>query len=189
MKIEEIALRNLHSFVASATFKGGETDRQSASNCIDLLAALQRQLSEAVQGRDEAERELAIEKTRSHGDWSNQRENDALTIRFYEMKERAEKAERERDAAQANAFDAAVAHGNARRHADAAEAEVARLREALPLVETALSHASFALDGVIAMDDEDMGKDGGSATCQDTQRTVDRALKSLRAALQRGEPK
>lgn len=91
------------------------------------IADLQRQLSEAVQGRDEMERELAIEKTRSHGDWSNQRENDALTIRFYEMKERAEKAERERDAAQANAFDAAVAHGNARRHADAAEAEVARL--------------------------------------------------------------
>lgn len=55
------------------------------------------------------------------------------------------------------------------------------LIQQLPLIQTALEHASFALDGVVALDDEDMGKDGGSATAQHTKRTVDRALKALRA--------
>lgn len=49
------------------------------------------------------------------------------------------------------------------------------------LVETALQHASFALDGVVALDDEDEGKDGGSDTCQHAKRTVDRALAAIRA--------
>lgn len=49
------------------------------------------------------------------------------------------------------------------------------------LIQTALEHASFALDGIVALDDEDMGKDGGSATAQHTKRTVDRALKALLA--------
>lgn len=49
------------------------------------------------------------------------------------------------------------------------------------LIETALTHASFALDGVVALDDEDEGKDGGSDTCQHAKRTVDRALKRIRA--------
>lgn len=57
----------------------------------------------------------------------------------------------------------------------------------LTLVETALAHASFALEGVVAEDDEDMGKDGGSATCQATKKTVDRALSKVRASLQTGE--
>ncbi len=57
----------------------------------------------------------------------------------------------------------------------------------LTLVETALAHASFALDGVTAEDDEDMGKDGGSATCQATKKTVDRALSKVRSSLQHGE--
>lgn len=47
------------------------------------------------------------------------------------------------------------------------------------LVKTALEHASFALDGVVALDDEDEGKDGGSDTCQHAKRTVDRALKVM----------
>lgn len=57
------------------------------------------------------------------------------------------------------------------------------------LIETALQHASFALDGVVALDDEDEGKDGGSDTCQHAKRTVDRALRALagRAALQEGK--
>jgi hypothetical protein len=50
------------------------------------------------------------------------------------------------------------------------------------LIQTALEHASFALDGIVALDDEDMGKDGGSATAQHTKRTVDRALKALLAS-------
>lgn len=54
------------------------------------------------------------------------------------------------------------------------------------LIQTALEHASFALDGIVALDDEDMGKDGGSATAQHAKRTVDRALKALRS-LQGGE--
>lgn len=49
------------------------------------------------------------------------------------------------------------------------------------LIQTALEHASFALDGIVALDDEDMGKDGGSATAQHTKRTVDRALKAIRS--------
>lgn len=48
------------------------------------------------------------------------------------------------------------------------------------LIETALQHASFALDGVVALDDEDEGKDGGSDTCQHAKRTVDRALRALK---------
>lgn len=47
------------------------------------------------------------------------------------------------------------------------------------LIQTALEHASFTLDGIVALDDEDMGKDGASATAQHTKRTVDRALKAL----------
>lgn len=39
------------------------------------------------------ERELAVEKTRSVGDWANQRENDYITIKRYEEKARAEAAE------------------------------------------------------------------------------------------------
>lgn len=54
------------------------------------------------------------------------------------------------------------------------------------LIETALSHASFALDGVVALDDEDMGNDGGSDTCQHAKKTVDRALALLRS-LSKGE--
>lgn len=49
------------------------------------------------------------------------------------------------------------------------------------LIETALTHASFALDGVVALDDEDEGNGGGSDTCQHAKRTVDRALKRIRA--------
>jgi hypothetical protein len=48
------------------------------------------------------------------------------------------------------------------------------------LVETALQHASFALDGVVSLDDEDEGKDGGSDTCQHAKRTVDRAIRALK---------
>lgn len=48
------------------------------------------------------------------------------------------------------------------------------------LIETALQHASFALDGVVSLDDEDEGKDGGSDTCQHAKRTVDRALRALK---------
>lgn len=55
------------------------------------------------------------------------------------------------------------------------------------LIETALTHASFALDGVVALDDEDEGKDGGSDTCQHAKRTVDRALKRIRALADGGE--
>lgn len=51
----------------------------------------------------------------------------------------------------------------------------------IALVTTALEHASFALDGVIALDDEDMGKDGGSDTCQNAKKTVDRALAKARS--------
>ncbi|MGO4561039.1 hypothetical protein [Rhizobiales bacterium 3FA27D7] len=139
------------------------------------IADLQRQLSEAVQGRDEMERELAIEKTRSHGDWSNQRENDALTIRFYEMKERAEKAERERDAAQANAFDAAVAHGNARRHADAAEAEVARLVRAGAGMANLLYNVALT--------------SFGTPELRTSMKQAQTAWDGARTALQQGEPK
>jgi hypothetical protein len=35
--------------------------------------------------------------------------------------------------------------------------------------------------GVVALDEEDEGKDGGSDTCQHVKRTVDRALKSVAA--------
>jgi len=149
------------------------------------IAELERQLSEAVERAEVVEKALADEKRMSHGDWSNQRENDYLTIKLYEMKERAEKAEREvidRTNYWSELY--SVEH----HRANAAEAEATRLREVLPLVETALSHASFALDGIVALDDEDMGKAGGSATCQAAKRTVDRALKSVCAALQ-GEPK
>lgn len=41
---------------------------------------------EIVRERDEA-------RSQSIGDWSNQRENDLLTIKFYEMKDRATAAE------------------------------------------------------------------------------------------------
>lgn len=34
------------------------------------------------------------ERTRSYGTWSNQRENGVLTIKYYEMKDRAEAAEK-----------------------------------------------------------------------------------------------
>lgn len=54
------------------------------------------------------------------------------------------------------------------------------------LIQTALEHASFALEGIVALDDEDMGKDGGSATAQHTKRTVDRALKAARSPLNGG---
>ena len=55
------------------------------------------------------------------------------------------------------------------------------------LITTALEHASFALDGVVALDDEDEGKDGGSETCQHTKRTVDRALAAIRAVASGGK--
>jgi hypothetical protein len=54
-------------------------------------------------------------------------------------------------------------------------------KSTLDLVKTALEHASFALDGVVSLDDEDEGKDGGSDTCQHAKKTVDRALKKVNA--------
>lgn len=69
-----------------------------------------------------------------------------------------------------------------RRRAELAEgALLASGKLDLALIKTALSHASFALDGVVALDDEDEGKNGGSATCQAAKKTVDRALASLTA--------
>lgn len=47
------------------------------------------------------------------------------------------------------------------------------------LIKTALEHASFALDGVVAMDEEDELPNGDSETCQHAKKTVDRALKTL----------
>lgn len=40
----------------------------------------------------------------------------------------------------------------------------------------ALTYAAQCLDGVISMDEEDEGKDGGSATCQSCVNLVNRAL-------------
>lgn len=59
-----------------------------------------------------------------------------------------------------------------------------QVADALALAKTALEHASFALDGVVALDPEDEGKDGGSDTCQHAKRTVDRALKKVIEATQ-----
>lgn len=40
----------------------------------------------------------------------------------------------------------------------------------------ALTYAAQCLDGVVSMDEEDEGKDGGSATCQSCLKLVNRAL-------------
>lgn len=53
--------------------------------------------------------------------------------------------------------------------------------------EKPLEHASQCLDSIVSMDDEDQGKDGGSATCQAVKKTADRALKNVRAALRPAE--
>lgn len=67
-------------------------------------------------------------------------------------------------------------------HIDRAGRLTALLAEAgkvLDKTQTALEHASFALDGVVSTDDEDEGKDGGSDTCQHAKTTVDNALKKV----------
>jgi hypothetical protein len=61
--------------------------------------------------------------------------------------------------------------------------ETSEIRSTLELCKLALEHASFALDGVVSLDDEDEGQDGGSATCQHAKKTVDRALKKVDATL------
>lgn len=67
--------------------------------------------------------------------------------------------------------------------AESAEAEIAALRVALAATEQPLKHASQCLDGIVTQDEEDMTKDGGSATCQSVKKTIDRALKNVRATL------
>ena len=67
-----------------------------------------------------------------------------------------------------------------RKRAEQAEARIrAYAKIDFALIKTALEHASFALDGVVALDEEDEGRDGGSSTCQHAKRTVDRALAAL----------
>lgn len=64
-----------------------------------------------------------------------------------------------------------------------------RVTEALREARQALEYSINALDGVIAHDEEDMGKDGGSAACQATIRINRRALAKIdaaRAALREG---
>jgi len=48
----------------------------------------------------------------------------------------------------------------------------------------ALEYSNQCLSGVISLDDEDEGKDGGSATCQDCIKINNRAIKSIERALQ-----
>ena len=62
-----------------------------------------------------------------------------------------------------------------------AESKLADAAGVLEPTKTALEHALFALDGVVSLDDEDEGKDGGSDTCQHAKKTVDRALKKVNA--------
>lgn len=69
----------------------------------------------------------------------------------------------------------------------AARAEIDRLREGLRSTETPLTHASQCLDGIVSMDEEDEGENGGSATCQAVKKVVDRALKRIRALDQAGK--
>lgn len=65
------------------------------------------------------------------------------------------------------------------RHLTDALALLAETGKVLETTQKALEHASFALDGVVANDDEDEGKDGGSDTCQHAKKTVDSALKKV----------
>lgn len=83
---------------------------------------------------------------------------------------------------------------SARRELEAANGRIIALNQkalssiypVLELCKLALEHASFALDGVVSLDEEDEGKDGGSDTCQHAKKTVDRALKKLVASLDGG---
>ena len=70
--------------------------------------------------------------------------------------------------------------------AGAIERENERLRETLRSAIQPLEHAAHVLDGVTALDEEDEGADGGSATCQAVLRTVKSALKRIRAVLTGG---
>lgn len=55
--------------------------------------------------------------------------------------------------------------------------------DALTEAKKALEYSQHALDCVVALDDEDEGKDGGSATCQDCVKINKRAISLINQAL------
>jgi chromosome segregation ATPase len=127
----------------------------------------------------------------------------ALQQRVEELEEQAHYANgtadlamKHRDAAEAlmeemtrQRDEARAAYGDCIETQNLSVAEIERLRGALEATEQPLALASHCLDGIVSMDDEDQGKDGGSATCQAVKKTVDRALKRVRAALSgQGQP-
>jgi hypothetical protein len=71
-----------------------------------------------------------------------------------------------------------------RARAEASEALVAKLREVLEKSRLPLQQAAVCLDGIVCLDDdEDLGKDGGSASCQAVMRVINSAVKRIDAAL------
>lgn len=116
---------------------------------------------------------------------------DDLRTTISQLQAEIERIRKERDRERKHVSKLMEERDHARKALDAANGRIRELhhnpasgaRATFERCRIALEHASHALDGVVSLDDEDEGKDGGSATCQHAKRTVDGALKEVRAAL------